>query len=125
MTQNIRFGNDYDCEPPVTLPQWGNCPSGSTLLGLRGAAGEVIVYRLGPGGTIQRSTGGASYLDLTDSSITILGVNFFVIPASPPPAAKYPRVLVRIKGRVGDVSKGTQKEFSVQTTVTKRNAIAQ
>lgn len=107
MTQNIRYGSDY--------------AGGGTLLSLKGASGETIVYRKSAAGTLERSTdGGTTYLPLTDSSVTILGVDF--LPLNTP---QYPRVLIRIQGRSGDVSKGTRKEFSVQTTVAKRNAIAQ
>jgi len=130
MTQNIRFGNNYDCSSNP-IPTENECLwVGSETISLIGAGGTTVMYQRGvhPSsgyGVIQRSDGVSGWLNLTDPNVSIDFIRFYVISsisASPP---RFPRVLISVRGRAVNSDTKAETPFAFQTTVTKRFAIPQ
>lgn len=125
ITQNVRFGGNFDCDTstPLVLDE---CSSSEIVL--TGAAGTPVYYRratVSGREAIQRSPDGSSWVTLTDPSVNITGLAFTVRNDVGAVSPHYPRILVRVRGTATNPDTKAQTPFALQTTITKRNAIAQ
>lgn len=117
MVRTIRFGSHYHCGSSGSLTTPQNCPTGSDFLALN-FNGFTNVYRKN-GNTIEKSiNGGSSYTPITEPSVVIQNLTFYVFGTDTSDELQ-PYVVVVIKGYVGTKAT-TQTNFSIQTTISQR-----
>lgn len=115
MSRNIRTGSDYDCGS-------GDCPSGLASFSFSNVNGDTVTYRLF-GSTIQVKTGSGSYVDLTDSTVEIASLMFYVVGTDKPPRDYVqPHVTMVVYGTVPFGKGGQREAFAVETSATMRGS---
>ncbi len=120
ITQNVRFGSNYNCNSTGT-PVLVECTG--SILSLTDANGATVRYRRNTTtGAIERDTG-AGWIRVSDPSVNVAALSFTVRGNTP--LFRYPRVSVRMRGTARNLDTKTESSFALQTTITKRNAIAQ
>lgn len=72
MTRNIRSGSDYGCVTSFT-----DCPLGGASFIFKDVYGVSTIYSRGSG-VIQETINGGSAIDLTDPSVNITALTFYV-----------------------------------------------
>lgn len=111
MTRDIRTGVAYSCGG-------GDCPAGSGTFTIQKPPGVTIDYSLA-GGRIVETRGGQARA-LTDASVNVSSLRFYVVGTSKPPADYFqPHVLMVVSGSVSS-GPGKTENFTVQTGATMR-----
>jgi len=118
MARTIRTGTDYNCAG------FGDCPGGGASISFTNANSVSVVYDL-PGTVLQETVGGVTRT-LTDSSVVIDRLSFFVegtgdSASEDPP--KQPRVIIVVAGKIlrATANKG-DAFFNIQTSATMRGS---
>lgn len=117
MMYNIRTGTNYDCGG------LNDCQVNS--FSFTNSKGRAVTYRFS-GTSIQEEkeeiTGGTTISTLTDSSMSISTLTFYVFGAAKPPAGDYsqPRVTIIVHGTVSTRPGRPPELFTVQTGATMR-----
>lgn len=110
MTRTIRTGTNYSCN------NGGDCGSGGTTFSVRSAEGVTTVYTLSNGIITQNN------VPLTDPSVTISSLTFYVSGTSKPPSDyQQPRVTIVVSGTVSSGA-GKVEPFTVETGATMRGS---
>ena len=112
MTRNIRTGTDYSCNLS------GDCLNGASSFSFTNAKGIAVTYDL-LGTMIQETTGGESSM-LTDSSVNISSLMFYVF-GTDPTDEEQSRVTMVISGTVS-VERGRTESFTIETGATMRGS---
>jgi len=116
MTRNIRTGTNYNCDI-----SGGDCPNGRDYFSFTNARGAEISYGLS-GSTIQETVNDVPRR-ITDPSVTISSLMFYVSGTSPASAGDYtqPHVTIVVSGTVSS-GPGRTESFTVQTGATTRTS---
>lgn len=114
MTRNIRTGSAYDCAGV------GDCPNGASSFFFKNSSGVPISYRLA-NSAIQETINGAPRI-LTDPSVTISSLTFYVFGTGTPPGNyEQPRVTIIVSGTISYAA-GKIELFTVETGATMRGS---
>ncbi len=115
MTRSIRTGTGYDCGG------LGDCPGGASSFSFTNSNGVPVSYSLSAS-TIQETVGG-SQRALTDASVTISSLMFYVFGTPSVRQGDYqqPRVTIIVSGTVSS-GPGKTEAFTVQTGATMRGS---
>lgn len=113
MTRNIRTGTGYGC-PIVGV----DCPNGASSFSFTNTKGIAVTYDL-LGTMIQETTDGEPSI-LTDSSVNISSLKFYVFGTSSADTEQ-PRVTMVISGTVS-VERGQTESFTIETGATMRGS---
>ena len=112
MTRAIRTGGTYDCAG------LGDCPSGAGTFSFIDVEGAEVTYSLSSGAIQETVDGDTS--PLTDSSIEVTALTFYVTgTGSPPGDYAQPHVTISVSGTVSTGPEKT-KTFTVETGATMR-----
>ena len=112
MTRSIRTGTEYSCAGG------GDCPGGASSFSFTNTNGESVLYSLSPDQSIQRTiTDGASSL-LTDPSVQVSSLKFYVTGTEAGDQLQ-PHVTIVISGTVAS-GPGEEQSFTVETGATMR-----
>lgn len=115
MTRNIRTGTAYNCAG------LGDCLGGSSSFSFTNSDGVDMAYSLSAS-TIQETIGGNTRA-LTDPSVTITSLRFYVIGSGKPPGDyRQPQVTMTVTGTVSPGPGKPAKEFSIETGATMRGS---
>lgn len=113
MTRSIRTGTNYDCSGP------GDCPNGYSSFSFINASNKPVSYGLS-GSSIRQTVNGITGT-LTDPSVTISSLTFYVSGTNPPPSDyRQPSVTVVVSGTTSAGSGGKTQSFTVETGATMR-----
>ena len=149
MSRTIRIGTQYRCsnaggivpnKPPSSQIQNPNdCDTGGRLIAFEKFGGnpsdpdDQFVYRFvvdsavstNARGWIERCTqnchnsGGGSYIPITAPEVDIEELTFYVTGTEPSTDEEQPKVVITIRGTVGEKDK-IKTSFNIQTTVSQR-----
>lgn len=111
MTRSIRTGMDYSCGGG------GDCLNGGTTFSFTNSRGVPVTYSLA-GTTIQQSVNNVTSI-LTDPSVNISTLSFFVSGTTPGDDDYQPYVTIIVSGTVSS-GKGETESFTVETGATMR-----
>jgi prepilin-type N-terminal cleavage/methylation domain-containing protein len=128
MSRNMRTGTTYHCGTTVSVPSNASspndCSNGGVLLALEGRFGnpntpaDQIIYRFISGRIEKSSNGGATFIPITASEVSINDMKFYVTGTTPGDTI-HPRIIMVIRGSAGNKA-STQTSFSIQTSVSQR-----
>ena len=111
MTRNIRTGASYHCGGP----SGGDCSSGASSFYFTNSSGQSSEYSLNGGTYIQQTINGSSSF-LTDSSVIVSSLTFFVSGTSKPPSDyTQPYVTIIVSGTVSSGAGKPTQSFTVET----------
>jgi hypothetical protein len=128
MTRNIRSGSDYGCPTQGT-----DCyPIPGTTFEFKDVYGDTITYSCSDcgqpgGGVIQESTdGGITWINITDPSVNITSLKFYVSgtqPYNPPTSIDIlqPYVTIVVSGTV-PAGPGQTRSFTVESSAAWRGS---
>lgn len=116
MTRNIRTGMAYSCGGA------GDCPLGGTSLTLRNQQGVNVTYSLS--GTSLLQVAGGSQSLLTDSSVKITSLMFYVYGTKGASQLDYEqsRASIVVSGTVSTGAGKSPQSFTVETGATMRGS---
>lgn len=124
MTRNIRTGTDYSCssQPNVDCSP----PSGGHAFYFKNSNGNSIEYSLSSSALQQQETknGVTTTVSLTDPSVTITSLTFYVYGATPTTLTSsdgQARVTIIVSGTVSS-GPGATESFTVETGATMRGS---
>ncbi|NQV92920.1 prepilin-type N-terminal cleavage/methylation domain-containing protein, partial [Candidatus Kaiserbacteria bacterium] len=114
MSRNIRVGNTYHCDTSTSVPpnidSTQDCSNGGVLFSFEGNRGDItdptdqIVYRF-INSRIEKSVdGGATFIAITASEVTIDDMKFYTVGTTRGDSSQ-PRVVMAIQGTAGINSK--------------------
>ena len=118
MARSIRTGTAYDCNS-ASGGSTNSCTGGAPLFSFTDQSGNTIAYEL-KGASIQRSTDGGQWVPLTDPSVKISSLMFYVYDTDPA-GYKQPRVTIVVSGSISSGSGGKTDSFTVETGATMRS----
>ena len=114
MTRNIRTGFTYNCGG------LGDCPSGASSFSFKNANDAPVSYSLA-NAAIQETING-SVRSLTDPSVAISSLTFYVVGTGKPPGDyQQPRVAITVSGTVS-YGAGKTESFIIETGATMRGS---
>ncbi len=119
MTRSIRTGTNYNCA------SMGDCPSGGSSFSFVDSDGTATVTYSLVGGRIQEqetmTSGTKTVSALTDQSVTVSSLTFYVSGTQKPPADyTQPYVTIVITGSVPVGSGKPSKQFTIESSATMR-----
>lgn len=128
MSRNIRVGNTYHCDTSTSVPPNINttqdCSNGGVLFAFEGNGGDItdstdqVVYRFIDSRIEKSIDGGATFIAITASEVTIDDMKFYTVGTTRGDTSQ-PRVVMTIQGTAGVGSK-TVTSFALQTTISQR-----
>lgn len=121
MTRELRSGRQYHCGNSGTLTAPQDCPAGDSFLRFQSAYVQGVEYYLSNGQVFKQwGIGGPSptTAPMSDQSITITDLKFYVEGSTGGPPLIQPYVLLHIKGTINGVR--TQTDINVQTIISQR-----
>ena len=128
MSRNMRIGTNYHCSTSTAVPPnfdtTNDCSTGGVLIAFEAFNGNAsistnqIIYRFINTRIEKSSDGGATFIPITASEVTIEDMRFYVVGSSDTDT-KQPRILITINGRAG-ISARAQTDFDLQTTISQR-----
>jgi prepilin-type N-terminal cleavage/methylation domain-containing protein len=128
MSRNIRFGTNYHCTnglgAPASLSNPLNCTNGANIVAFEAYDGDPdnytdqVVYRYNNFAIERSVNAGGTFIPITAPEVSIDHFQFYVTGA-PDSDTLQPRVLMVIRGHIGNTPK-TRTEFNLQTTVSQR-----
>lgn len=123
MARSIRLGSNYHCGSTGVLTSPQNCtfPNGASFVAYQDASGVTKSFRLS-GTSIVESDPTNGYSTTTSSDVSVTNLVFYVEEAVDPLAQA--RVKMTVQGYVNSgVGSSTRSDFSIQTTVSKRDPV--
>jgi prepilin-type N-terminal cleavage/methylation domain-containing protein len=114
MTRSIRTGSLYSCGG------LGDCPGGASSFSFMDTNGLTVSYSLADS-AIQETIDGSART-LTDPSVTVSSLTFYVVGTGKPPGDyQQPRVTATMSGTVS-YGAGKTEPFTVETSATMRGS---
>lgn len=109
MTRSIRTGTDYNCAGV------GDCSDGASSFSFTNASGQSVTYDLSD--TTIQQTRGAEQSTLTDPSVNVSSLLFYVSGTSPVSSGEYtqPYVTMIVLGTVSSGPGEEVQSFTVET----------
>ncbi|MEX0652402.1 MAG: type II secretion system protein [Candidatus Paceibacterota bacterium] len=128
MSRNIRVGNTFHCTDTTTVPANidipQDCANGGVLFAFESNSGDIsdstdqVVYRFINSRIEKSINGGATFIPITASEVTINDMRFYTVGSARGDALQ-PRVVMTITGTAG-VNAKASTDFSLQTTISQR-----
>lgn len=110
MTRTIRTGTNYSCGGGG-----GDCSGGGSSFSVRNPSGDIVTYTLSGGSITQNGS------RLTDPSVTVTSLMFYVEGTPPAPADyKQPHATIIISGEISPGPSKPPESFTLQTGATMR-----
>ena len=126
MVRSIREGSNYHCGTTGIITTPRDCGTGDEYLAILPHGLSVQrVYRFVPptgtqSGYIERSeNGGANYVRITATEVSITDMKFFVVGTTPGDTQQ-PKVVVILKGTAGGINTKITTTFHIQATAVQR-----
>ncbi len=119
MTRNIRTGTDYGC------PTGGiDCPGGGDSFQFRNENGILVTYSRSSLLSAIQEVKGAAVRTLTDPSVNISSLMFYVSGTATRASGEYwqPRVTIIVSGTVSSGSGRPPESFTIETGATMRGS---
>ncbi|MFZ2167559.1 MAG: prepilin-type N-terminal cleavage/methylation domain-containing protein [Minisyncoccia bacterium] len=116
MTRSIRTGSEYSCGG------LGDCVNGGNSFSFRSESGAAVTYSLS-GSSIQQTTGSVQST-LTDPSVTVTNLKFYVFGSSPASSGdrNQAHVTMVVSGTVPTGPGKPPQAFTVETGATMRGS---
>jgi prepilin-type N-terminal cleavage/methylation domain-containing protein len=117
MTRNIRGGTNYSCA--AAGAGIADCSSGGFTFSVTSPQGAPTTYTRSVSGVITETASGST-VDLTDPSINVTSLTFYVDGSTPGSDNRQPMVIITARGTVSSGPGGKTTPFTVETAAVMR-----